>query len=295
MLISALDPSLLIYQEEHWRNREAHCFDRVRALTLHRRIIRNHSQGIAMSNRLVSIVYQSFPWADNFKHFSELRDLRQFILDDLTRAHYISASEFGEVSLEPDECTCQHVSNPEVTVAWKELLWGCIEDAMSSQFDAQIATWQTPDASPQHKSISLHIDQKGHDEIHDFPLVWDENSWTQRLACQDAWPDLKRCVELYFLSSPAMQNHSGIRDNPVPFTCTDTFWKSVNDLCEPQMRLLLVKALAKRVYGMLDRGLHDEPFRQVRRFRVNLFWRVHYQDLGNEIVLDEFGEHDIGM
>ena len=103
MLISALDPSLLIYQEEHWRNREAHCFDRVRALTLHRRIIRNHSQGIAMSNRLVSIVYQSFPWADNFKQFSELRDLRQFILDDLTRAHYISASEFGEVSLEPDE------------------------------------------------------------------------------------------------------------------------------------------------------------------------------------------------
>ena len=32
MLVSALDPALLVYQEEHWRTREQHFLSRIKAL-----------------------------------------------------------------------------------------------------------------------------------------------------------------------------------------------------------------------------------------------------------------------
>ena len=92
-----------------------------------------------------------------------------------------------------------------------------------------------------------------------------------------------------------MQNYYRVRGQPIPFECTDGFWKSVDDYCQPNMRHLLVKAIAKKVYGILDASLHDEPLGQIRRFRVTTFWRVHYYELDDRLVLEEFGEHNMGL
>ena len=53
------------------------------------------------------------------------------------------------------------------------------------------------------------------------------------------------------MANPGMQNYYGVRGQPIPFECTDGFWKSVDDYCQPNMRHLLVKAIAKKVYGIL--------------------------------------------
>ena len=123
-----------------------------------------------------------------------------------------------------------------------------------------------------------------------LPLVWDEDTWISRLSSEDLWPDLQKCVELYFLSNAGMRCHPLSRQPPMEFECTEEFWKSyVNRECD-----LLIKAVTKRVYGILDNRLHDEPLGGLRRFRVTDFWSP-YRLNGNQILLVEFGPHDIGL
>ena len=296
MLLSALDPSLLMYQEQDWRTRQSHFFDRINSLMLHRRVIRQYQQRMAISNEVAALVYKWFPWNAGFKAIAELRDLRQFILEELGRARYIAKTKAAkDISLQPTDLTCGHVGSPTVLDAWKELLCACVEEEANSEFDVQVATWGTPVHLASSQAIIVTVNERAGPEDHCIPLVWDENSWASRLQSQDSWPDLHRCVELYFRANAGMRMHPRARQCPIPFVWTDTFWKSVEDLCQPQMRQLLVKAVAKRVYGILDARLHDEPLGNIRRFRVTDFWRVHYRVLDDKIVLDEFGEHDMGL
>ena len=62
MLLSAIDPALLIYQQEHWQTRQPHFFSRIKALTLHRRMIKEYNQQIGISNEIVALVLECFPW-----------------------------------------------------------------------------------------------------------------------------------------------------------------------------------------------------------------------------------------
>ena len=291
MLLSALDPALLIYEHEHWQNRQPHCFSRFEALLLHRR----YCQRIAMSHDLAAIAYGSFPWDSDFKSVKELRDLRMVMLSALADAHYVNTDVFGSVSLQPDGLTCEYVAIPEILDVWKRLLCGCVEDEINSNFDVQIATWDKPTPPARPQSMILAIEKNAGTETHHFPLVWNNSSWATRLASLDQWPDLHRCVELHFQTNAGMQDYPGVRNQPLQFECTDGFWKSVDELCNPQMRLGLIKAITKKVYGILDGSLHDEPLGSIRRFRVTSFWRVHYRDLGDKVILEEFGEHDMGL
>ena len=288
MLHSAIDPALLVYDEEHWRTEQKHFFDRLGVLTLHRRFLRKHGQRTVTSYELVSILSQSFPWKTRV---SELQDLRQFILEDWTRAEYLESGRPGSIILEPDDLTCRFVDDPAVLDAWKKLLLSCANEQQSSEFDAQVATWNVDDSLNQAQSLTITVES----ESHRLPLVWNEEGWAKQLASQDAWPNLHNCVLLYFTPNPSMRNYVGVRDQPIPFQCTDSFQKSIEDIGQKQLQQALVKAIAKRVYGVLDAGLHDEPFGEMRRFKVTDFWRVNYRDFGDSLLLEEFGPHDIGM
>ena len=51
---------------------------------------------------------------------------------------------------------------------------------------------------------------------------------------------------------------------------------------------------------MSDGAMKDEDIArvlqgQIRRFRVTTFWRVHYYELDDRLVLEEFGEHNMGL
>jgi len=131
--------------------------------------------------------------------------------------------------------------------------------------------------------------------VYHLPLVWDDDSWAIQLVTLEWWPDLSRCVELHFRTNPGMRHYPVAREQPIPFECTDAFWKSVDRFCrDKQKRRSLIEALTKRVYGILDASLGDEPFGEVRRFRVTDFWRVHYREEHDRLVLEEFGPHSMG-
>lgn len=296
MLLSALDPALLMYQQEHWQTRQSHFFSRIKALFMHRRIVRKYNQQIAISIELAALVQQFFPWKEDYKNIGELRDLRQFLIEELGRAHYVEKTrEADEITLQPANLTCEHIEALSVIDAWKQLLCACAEQEANSEFDVQVATWERPVNLVDSQSVTVSVDDGTGNEDHHLPLVWDEDSWANRMVSEESWPDLRMCVEHYFQANSGMRNYPHLRLQPIEFEWTDAFWKSVEDFCQPRMRQLLVKAIAKKVYGILDSKLHDEPLGVFRRFRVTSFWRVHYREFGSRIILEEFGEHDIGL
>jgi len=129
-----------------------------------------------------------------------------------------------------------------------------------------------------------------------FPLLFIPDDFP--LMSEAEWPDLGKLIDQYFKTNLAMQNYPDLRNEPIPFECSDKFWKSIAQYCNnAKMRDDLTKALAKKVYGMLDASLGDEQLtgRKTRRFRVTRFWRVHYYQQGEQITLDEFGPHNMGL
>ena len=297
MLLSALDPALLIYEYDDWQAREPHCFSRFEALSLHRRVIREYDQKMAMSYAFAALIQQVFPW-NSYRGIGELRDLARFFFEDLQKAEYIDTEVAGEASLQPTGLVCEYVESPEVIDAWRKLLCGCVDETVLTEFDPQIATWETPSLR-QHSNLMILTahgsEAEADSRVCHLPLVWDDDSWATQLVAQEWWPDLQRCVELHFRTNLAIRVYPGVREQPVPFECTDAFRRSLDRYCQDEhLQRCLVKALAKRVYGILDASLGDEPFGEARRFRVTDFWRVHYREEHDRLVLEEFGPHSMG-
>ena len=143
MLLSAIDPALLMYQQEHWQTRQPHFYSRIKALALHRDIVRKYNQQFAISYDIAALLQQYFPWND--KTIGELRDLRQFMLEEIGKARFITKTRGAdEIALQPSNLTCEHIDVVTVIDAWKELLCACVEGETNSEFDVQVATWETP-------------------------------------------------------------------------------------------------------------------------------------------------------
>ena len=296
MLVSAIDPTLLIYSRDSWYYSQDNFFDRIKALALHRNNIRKYDQRVMISYDMAGLVQQGFPWKDDYKAIGAMRDLRQFILEEFIRARFVSKTrEASEISLKPKSLTCWYILDTAILDAWKEMLCASVEEDSDSDIEPQIATWEMPIKFEKAQSVTVTTMAKGGSRDFFVPLVWDDSSWAFRLNAQESWPDLHRCVELYAKANVGIQIYLTSKEQPIPFEYTPKFWKSVEDICQPDMRHLLVKSIAKKVYGILDSGLRDENVGQFRRFRVSDFWRVHYQDFGNKIVLEEFGQHDMGI
>jgi len=247
-----------------------------------------------MTNSFAALTYQSFPC--NAADIPELRDLRLLILEELQRALYVDPGVAGDVTFEPTGIVCEYVEVPEIIAAWKLLLCGCLDQRMLSQFDPQIATWETVSLRRHSGGIRVifcNSDGQAGAEVREFPLVWDKDTWAIQLVTQDWWPDLHLCVELHFSTNPGMRNYPAVREQPIAFECTRAFWRSVNRLCRQADRRRLIEALAKLVYGIHDASLGLEPIGETWRFRVTDFWRVHCRREADRFVLEEFGPHDI--
>jgi hypothetical protein len=298
VLLSVLDPALLVYKFEDWQNREIHCFQRFGALSLHRRILKEYGQKMALSHSLAAQILEHFPWNANLRGIKELHDLRHFFFVDLQKAEYVDTNTNGEVQLQPPGIVCLYVDTPEIIDSWKSLLCECIDRAHEPDLDPQIATWETDSIRELPEPFALKVitfDPNGDDQICDFPLIWDMYTWAQRLITQNWWPDLHKSIDLTFKTNLGLMQHPMARNQPTPFTVTDSFMKSLDRYCQAQpLRNALIEAITKRVYGIFDESLGDEPFGDKRRFRVTGFWRVHYHEEHDEIVLEEFGPHSMG-
>lgn len=293
--LSILDSSLLVYKYEDWRNREPHCISRFEALTLHREEIQKYDQKMAMSDEFRALMYQSFPYRENYRSISELRDFRGFIYHDLQKAHNITPKDPRGITLGPTGIVCEYIDAQEVVDAWKGLLYGCLDEVVSVDFDAQVATWETLSLShcSEPKNLTVQVSEGTSTEVYRLPLIWDDDSWATQLVTQDWWPDLHRCVELHFKTS-GLRSHSCVRERPVPFECTRNFRRSLDQCTSSHLRHSLIRALTKMVYGVHDAGLSVERLGTIRRFRVTAFWRVHCREEGGRLVFEEFGPHGIG-
>lgn len=298
MLITAMDPSLLFYKHEDWQKNESHCFERFYALALHRKTIREYNQLMAISNEIASLLWQFFPWNKNYKNIPELRDLRNFISQDLQRAHYVESRDINEIEIIPEELLCKHVEETEVFEAWNKLICCIFNKTLAPKFDGQVATWDMSSFHEIPESLFLRFSFSDQPEdINEYliPIVFNEETWARRFIKQDWWPDLRKYIKLYFITEISLKSYPGVREKPIPHEFSGKFMKSLEKHCKDKnLRISLVKALTKRVYGILDRSLNDEPFKDVRRFRVTDFWRVHYRIKEDLIIFEEFGPHGIG-
>ena len=296
MLCTAIDPDLLVFRREHWESLSDHLIERFRILTLHRGVITERGHKLLMSHHLWGLLYQHFPWDVDGKRIGSLRDFRQFVIEDLSKSCFIEHDiADDDVELRPDGVTCTMVNDEEIEAAWTKLLGASASDETLSEREVLVATWDSCGRLRESPTLTVVLsDGEATNEIF-FSLVWDEASWSEQIVTLDHWPDISMCVEQYFEEH---MNNAGVwnaAQTRLSVECTEGFWNSVQRRCSPEMRDRLIKAVAKKVYGVYGESLGDEKLPNFRRFRVDRFWRVHYQQFDNQIVLEEFGQHDMGL
>ena len=294
---TAIDPALLSYRQGDWSDQKHECYTRIEQLLLHRRFVREFGDRFAMSSRLAAWIMECFPWGDAARDIPELRDLRQFFIDDLSRLEMIDGGESCAAELSAAARVAHGVDDPAALDAWEKLLAGMARLSPNLPASRRIATWRRAgeEPPPAEADLTLICDNGANEYTVVMRLIWDESSWYANLNADDWWPDLPRCVSLLFATNPALRA-AATRQSPLTLRPTTVFTKSVAHHCQnPGLRRSLVESITKLIYGIKDKGLGDEAFKGMRRFRVTRFWRVHYRPEGDTLALLEFGPHDIGM
>ena len=292
MLSIAIDPDLVTYRVEDLYDQSLHSLERLSALTLHRRFANEYGVKLIISSEMAALLYELSCWNSSAPDF---HDLKSFFLQDLVKASYLESNLPDTALIDSAGLACFGAQDPRIEIAWKRLL-ACIVCRFRLSSDSLfIATWPNPVEEIDATTLTVTVSVDGDLQSQCLLLVRDETSWIDALASRDFWPDIKRCVSLYFLSDSGMRQHPQARSDPLEFKCSDGFLRSLESRCDSSTRPAFVKALSKKVYGINDASLRDESFRSLRRFRVNDFWRVHYRYVGNSLILEEFGPHDMGF
>ena len=182
--------------------------------------------------------------------------------------------------MDPTRFTRCSPSDSRIEIAWKHLLACIIQHGYPSSDSLFIATWTDSVQAVGAATLNVTVSADGELKSQCILLVWNEASWIDLLASRDFWPDVKRCVNLYFLSDSGMRQHPQARSDPIEFNCSDGFLRSLERRCDASTRPAFVKALSKKVYGITDASLRDEAFRGLRRFRVNDFGEFTIETLG---------------
>jgi len=122
-----------------------------------------------------------------------------------------------------------------------------------------------------------------------------EDEPEQEIHPSDAWPDLKKCVELYYKISPAMQQYHNVFEKPFEFKYTEKFLKAVTKYCITEtLKRQFIDALTKVVYKIPGSGLGDVHIKEMGdlyHFYVSFSFRVYYRKKENRIILEQFLPH----
>jgi len=122
-----------------------------------------------------------------------------------------------------------------------------------------------------------------------------EKSIEQQPGILDLWPDIGKCVEIYFKNHSEMKQYPNTIKQPIEVECTESFLRSLDKNCKARdLRIKLIDAVSKLVYKIPCGGLHDTPIKErtdLWHFYVSDSWRVFYKKKNNYIVLEEFCSH----
>lgn len=109
------------------------------------------------------------------------------------------------------------------------------------------------------------------------------------------WPDLKKCVEIYFNISPSMQQYHNILKDPLDFEYSESFLKEVVRYCTSNdLKRQFIDALTKVIYKIPGAGLGDVKIKEMGdlyHFYVSFLFRVYYRKKDNKIFLEKFIPH----
>lgn len=297
MLRNILDASLLIYRYEDWKSKNNYCLERMRSLFLHRDFLNRYQQRIAISKEFLALVMQHFPWSHS--NIPGFRDFRLFITADMQRmGDYICKSDRQydfETEIKPDGIVCTCIEEG-VLKEWVNLLYGCLNDNDNSI--NQIATWDSDEINNYGKELELEFNIIGNTPekyIYKIPVVWNEDTWFKRLATQDWWPDIHKCIKLYYETNDAIKALPDIRNEPFGIEYEEIYGDIVG-LCNTEsMKLDTIKALTKLVYGIRDKALCYKKIGEDRyRFRVTIHYRMHcrFDKQRQYYILEEFAQRE---
>ena len=305
-LLSALDPSLLIYKFSDWQQRRDHCFARFESLNFHMGMIHKYFQKIGMSQDFMAAVIESFPWCENYGSFAELRDLRLIILQDLQKAEFCDDSLNSHGRIEPRGIVCQHVECQVTMEYWISMLCCFLS---RREYPLQIATWNNASLHGHSGPILLYCDgipEPGQSHSYSLPLVWDEETWFAELEKLDLWDidNLHLCIEVHFRANPSYNHMSGVLAKPTPFKLSATFKRELakHSATDKALQRAFIEALTRLVHRIPDPSLGVEVIQSrrranERRFRITCSGhpplRVHYHVVDGTIILDRFGPHRI--
>jgi hypothetical protein len=276
-----VDLELLNVPIEAVKRRDEGLLGRLDCLTTHRSMHQENGIAWLVTDGIAAAIYEGFPWGE-VSQLAELRDVRTMLSDELGRATYLPSGSDAEWPQEVALCVS---IGAKAKGAWRQLVGAAVAWAREVGADLLVfATWEGCT-----EETILHITTRDGAEGH-YPLVWNLETWRQALSALDWWPDLARASQALYSVDDGMRAYPNVRAVPLELAWSDAFIASVPS----ELRGAVVKAVTKRAYGILDAGLGDEPFGQLRRMRVTDFWRIHYLLDGDTIRLAEFGPHSIG-
>jgi hypothetical protein len=274
---------LLLFEKEELERGADDFYRRVEAVLLHRSMASGFRIQLITSDELVTGILESFPWSESWR--PETLDLRQLVLEDLARANRVEPWVGVGWTCAP-EWMLGHVPVwAGVAQSWISTAWAI---GFAGGADSCVLGWSASDRSPDVRV------ENGASEARVLPVVADRKDWANACDPCGAWPNISAAVESYHLRSDGLAGHSSGRGRgPVEFTWTSEFIDTVEELAVPAGLLKeVVKAIAKRVYGIVDEGLGDEIVGGIGRFRVTRYWRIHYRP-GVPLTLLRFGPHDM--
>jgi hypothetical protein len=275
---TVVNVALLVYSEDEWERQTRSALERLAALVMHREMARRHGARVLFSANLLDLLLASFPWRVGFPG---LRDVHQMLLEVAQRAEWVEPADRIDETEPPAGLGLDHV--PAGVIC--EMVSILVHESREADLPF-VLSWEHPDSRPTADVRDLDGNLRA------FPVVLTRIGWAGVCAPEATWPDLELAVEDYYLRHDGLASRSCPSGYPLPFRATTGFQESVDAVaCPTGLLAEMVKAVSKRVYGVLDRALGDEMIEGTSRFRVTRFYRIHYHFDGRLLVLDRFGPH----
>jgi hypothetical protein len=281
---AVLDAAIVSYDEGGFAALDVETLDKLQSLVTHRGMLSDFEIPLLVTPEFIARLMEAFPWSTSQLH-PETRDCFRFLTEDLARARYLDPIVPAPPAGNWEFC---HGVAPDLEEAWRSLLGAAAENCELSSGRCLVGSWG--DACAEGET-SLVVG----DVIRTYSCASSRDEWYPWLSDIDWWPDVQRWVRIVFGADDSLRHHEMARDEPMAFVLEDGFIEAVEThQAHVQHRDALIRALTKRVYGILDHGLGDEQFQHHRRMRVTAYWRIHYRVDSGTIVFEEYGPHSMG-
>src|SRR5262249_52989456 len=135
---------LLLLEDADWGVLGLPLLARLDALVLHRRMKVELGHDFALTAKLQAFIFERFPWSSQYAHLPELRDLRRFVIEELSKARIVADPDAKDVSLDPTDAVGRCVDDDDFLQEWRKLIWATQRPEQPIA-PTHVGTWGLPD------------------------------------------------------------------------------------------------------------------------------------------------------